>query len=563
MSSRRGRNRNSSAVSDRREDDSKGSPEKSDSSLPEIPLSYQYETEDGLMIEISPTSATASREYQLSENDYLEFDAGIEWDLIDIDIGRDGRGTDISGSVGLPGDILGVGGGVEIDLSTGEITGGDISLEAATVGLDIEVSRGGCEVSVGLSVLGFGATYTRDECEDEEEKDPSDDKDKDSEGLPPGRSVWIVFAGHKYRKRISINPSVWSDWSARPGFPPQTPTETVVDAYGNARLNSTDVWAFVTTRSSTQLYVKEKEGTFTNIEEWVGIQFFDDPGEVSERIAFFTEGYGVSQFSFQGAIVYCRYIGPRGPKKKDDIDKKEPPGKPPMRQNECCTASTKMIREIHKALDVRELLDNQLIVPNRLVAPNAKGSAKLKSYLEISQWLMRMSDHLGIHPFKASLTDANAAQAGNQKVEIQFASGTAGLRQVVELLLENKGDAAARLNLQIRSAVAIAQVLKVATITSKTASAIANFIGMPLKEKISKIKMPFDISLGKRRQLKGFDPSKQKEAAIEAIGMNEEASTEEILPEFLQTGEQPYVHETYDGNFPNLIEQLKGQGRNG
>lgn len=252
-----------------------------------------------------------------------------------------------------------------------------------------------------------------------------------------------------------------------------------------------------------------------------------------------------------------------------------PPSEPPMmvgkkrcceEMKDCCKdieKLEKLIKQTHKALAVKELLDKGLEVPNRLAAPNAKGQKKLENYLDIATWQMRISDHLGIHPFKASLSDANAAKAGNQKVEIQFASGTAALNKIVELLLENKGDAAARLNLQIRSAVALAQILKVATITSKTASAIANFIGMPLKEKISKIKMPFDVSLGKRRQLKGFDPSGKREAAIEAIGMNEEASTEEILPEFLQTGEQPYVHETYDGNFPNLIEQLKGQGRNG
>ncbi len=131
--------------------------------------------------------------------------------------------------------------------------------------------------------------------------------------------------------------------------------------------------------------------------------------------------------------------------------------------------------------------------------------------------LERVQNHLGVHPFKVSLTDANAAKAGNQKIEAQFASGTAAMRKIVELSLENKGDAAVWLNLLVRMSVAIAQILQVTTIASKGVRALASYIRMPIKEKISYIKMPFDISLGQRKKQKGFDPKKQKEATIKEI----------------------------------------------
>ena len=235
------------------------------------------------------------------------------------------------------------------------------------------------------------------------------------------------------------------------------------------------------------------------------------------------------------------------PKNYDPMDEK------------CC----KQIAQIHKALAVKELLDNNLIVPNRLIAPNAKDSTKLKTYLDIAQYQIRVQDHLGVHPFKASLTDANVAKAGKQKVEVQFASGTAAMRKIVELLLENKGDAAVRLNLLVRMSVAIAQILQVVTIASKGVRALASYIGMPIKEKISYITMPFDISLGQRTKQKGFDPKKQKEATIKEIKINTEESTEQILPKFLNQVDHIYTHEDYDGKFPSLIENVKGVSRDG
>ena len=246
-----------------------------------------------------------------------------------------------------------------------------------------------------------------------------------------------------------------------------------------------------------------------------------------------------------------------------------PPSEPPISlgKKRCCKNMNKdcckdieklekMIKQIHKALDVKELLDNNFKAPNRLIAPNGKGSQKLKTYLDIAQYQIRVADHLGIHPFKASLSDANAAQAGNQKVEAQFVSGTAAMRKIVELLLENKGDAAARLNLMVRSAIIQAQILNAVTIAAQSIKSLASFVGMPIKEKLSYIKMPFDISLGARKA-KGFDPKK----ASEAIKINTEAATEEILPKFLQSAEQPYTYEEYDGKQPSLIENIKGIGR--
>jgi hypothetical protein len=545
MSSKRGRNRNSGAVSDRRSDDSKGSPEKSESSMPEIPLSYEYETEDGLVVEITPQSATVSREYQLSESDYLEFDAGVEWDIVDLDIARDGRGTDISGSVGLPGDVLGIGGGIEIDLATGEITGGEISGEVATVGLDVEVSRGGCEVSIGISIMGFGVTYSHDACEDEEEED--DDRESrpprsDDEWSGPEARGQIEDIQRRLREMGlcsgAVHFTLYDYWLIG--------VESIDPFYILNLGDGLFYHEFIDPRTSPIFAEDHKEHLYWLFED--SLPYCNSDGECG-KLVLDDNQFNRQQFDDCMAKAY-----PDRKQKK----KPPPPGKPPMKEKECCRESIKLLREVHKALDVRELLDNQLVVPNRLVAPNAKGGAKLKSYLEISQWQIRMADHLGIHPFKALVTDANAAKKGNQKVEVQAMNATSATRQIMELLLENKGDSATRLNLQVRIAVAVGQILNAVSIAAKSIEQVTRFLGMPRKEKVLKVKMPFDFTFGKGG--KGFGKSKSAQpsgSAQDKLDQNSEESTEALLPKFMQDKEQPIVVEMYDDNDLTLLEAIQ------
>lgn len=81
------------------------------------------------------------------------------------------------------------------------------------------------------------------------------------------------------------------------------------------------------------------------------------------------------------------------------------------------------------------------------------------------------------------------------------------------------------------------------------------FIGMPIREKIDKIQMPFDPTLGKREQIKkkakGFDPNKSESKPSEkeikdTLELKDEDSLEALLPDFLNTVEQPTLTENYD-----------------
>ncbi len=85
-------------------------------------------------------------------------DLGINYDASTNSLG-------IAGGAELPGGLLGVSGGVTIDLNTGEVTGGSIGGEALGLGVNISASKdGGLGVGISLQIpftpiefeLGFG-----------------------------------------------------------------------------------------------------------------------------------------------------------------------------------------------------------------------------------------------------------------------------------------------------------------------------------------------------------------------------------------------------------------------
>jgi len=237
-----------------------------------------------------------------------------------------------------------------------------------------------------------------------------------------------------------------------------------------------------------------------------------------------------------------------------------PPSPPPERiMNDCCRESTKLMREIHQALAVRELLSNGVETPNRWIVAGGKKYTKNKTYLDLISFQMRMQDHLGIHPFRAEVTDTNAAQEGNQTVAVEFANATAALKQIAELLLENKGDSSTRLNLMIRTAVAVGQILNVVSIISKTIEGVVQYLGMPIRERVYKVKMPFDFTFGARKKNKsGQGFGKGTQGGVNNLDINTEEATEALLPVFMQDSEQPIVVEDFDDREGDLTDIIRG-----
>jgi hypothetical protein len=94
---------------------------------------------------------------------------GVSVDISPIDLGinfdASENAVSVAGGAELPGGLLGVSGGVTVDLDTGEVTGGSVGAEGLGIGVNISASKdGGVGIEVTLQIpftpieleLGFG-----------------------------------------------------------------------------------------------------------------------------------------------------------------------------------------------------------------------------------------------------------------------------------------------------------------------------------------------------------------------------------------------------------------------
>lgn len=107
--------------------------------------------------------------------------AGLSVDVlpIDVDISLEDDNLNIKGEVGLPGDVVSVGGGVVVDINTGEVVGGSAS--ASVGGATVEVSQVECERSISISYFGISIGYSEDICgKDDDDNDNENDNGNDN-----------------------------------------------------------------------------------------------------------------------------------------------------------------------------------------------------------------------------------------------------------------------------------------------------------------------------------------------------------------------------------------------
>lgn len=619
-----GRSRSSSAKSDRRESngDELDSP-KSQSDQPSGGIEFEYETEDGLKISIEPGEVEISREYDLDENTFIELSAGIDFKPADAKIEKKGLDLTVSGEIELPGNLLGVSGAVTLDLGTGEITGGAVGIELG--GFEVEVSaegEDGCRKAVSFSIAGVGIGFGRDDCEDEEEDEDEDKGEITDEDIPspqeeettqairiqPGKHILIFERTQAYLYQGSTFTETYtpiSEGNIREAFRASLSNEELdylVELAADKPVRATSWidglrYPYIIIRTYTENFTSWRSSSnsynIPGIPDGIRIYFgayssfeIPDNGYINQSNIFIgynsTGNPDSSNFwranptgasfrlpsNFQNVLTWTQsfkfsiYNLSQPPGKSSSTT---PPASPPMRNNsQCCQETTEMLADIYEVLAVEELLSKKLKVPNRLIATNTKGTQELETYLDILAFIIRETDHLGIHPFTAILNDSNEAQEGNQEIEETYVNATAALKKIVELLFENKGDSSNRLNLLVRIAWINVQILNVSTVIVRGVQGLISYVGMPVREIIDKVTMPFDVTLGRRaKAAKGFgvnDKGKKptREEIIRTLDLNEEDDLEAILPQLLETSEQPVKSETFNDDVGmNLIDMLR------
>ncbi|MGL6138400.1 MAG: hypothetical protein ACRC2M_13970 [Planktothrix sp.] len=217
-----------------------------------------------------------------------------------------------------------------------------------------------------------------------------------------------------------------------------------------------------------------------------------------------------------------------------------------------------------------DLIKKGMKVPNELLVPEGTGSTVVYDYPNLLKTIIQILDLNTVSPFTAVLKDSDPAKEGDQLFTKFYPDATSVCKEIVELLLENKIDAATRLNVGIRQSILSTQQM-VATLENLSITyALINGIGLPYDQKGSSFVAPFDISpetpkekADKKRSGggKGFNPKGSKEdaaveSAMNSLNENRESSTEKLLPDFLKTVKQEYLHTSFSDEGESMLFYL-------
>ena len=226
----------------------------------------------------------------------------------------------------------------------------------------------------------------------------------------------------------------------------------------------------------------------------------------------------------------------------------KPPPPPPIMSN-CCKESKVDLARVEEALErleqvigTREILNDPqgYAVPNKMLIPGGEGYSFSKNYLNIFTWLFAAIDRYGFDgPIIVDIADVDKGKAGNQSLQMQVNSLSTAIQTLLSLAVENKGDQATRLNIQIRLAFMLTRLMRMMHKMYYLVVAILEGLGIPTIKKYIK-NIPFEFNLNPEDL--GFGKK-----AEQLDTMNED-ELEAQLPKILDTKEMDLIVEQFKPN---------------
>ena len=221
---------------------------------------------------------------------------------------------------------------------------------------------------------------------------------------------------------------------------------------------------------------------------------------------------------------------------------------PPMDNDKCCELNNR----IYEMLGGDEFFKEGLTIPCELFIPGGKGSFKMVSYNEIMNVIFRTFSHRTPGEIEFTITDTNKGKKGNQALQYRSINAqgyfTNLMKTVSELNYENDD----QLNVLVRLGVITTQLMKMVVVISESLKSILKYFGIPTKDYIEKVDVPFDLSLNGALS-KGFKSREdlQKEL-LKIVDKDTEEAIEGILDKFLDEWQMPVK-----------VQKLRGSGQGG
>lgn len=174
-------------------------------------------------------------------------------------------------------------------------------------------------------------------------------------------------------------------------------------------------------------------------------------------------------------------------------------------------------------------------LPNRLIYPRGEGDFEAADLLGIMEFLIRQIDRsVGYLPQKIKVLDTNAAQEGQQTVEVEIHSFADFAREMLQLLIDTEGDGDVTNNMLVRCLYELGFIHQGLVQNNAMTDAVVEHLDFKHKWTTKKIPFAFDPYAGTRQDSgKGFSV---KDAPAK-IDLNTEEEIEKLLPKLLKETE--------------------------
>lgn len=180
-----------------------------------------------------------------------------------------------------------------------------------------------------------------------------------------------------------------------------------------------------------------------------------------------------------------------------------------------------------------------LMVDNSMFIPGGQGMFRMKTYNEIMNIIFRTFSHRTVGEIEFTITDTNKGAKGNQAVQIKTVNAQGYFTNLMKTLVESKNENTDQLNVLVRLGLITSQLMKVLVIASENIKSIIGYLGVPQKDVLEKVDIPFDLSLN-GQLTKGFSTREdlQKEL-LKIVDKDTEEAIEGILDRFLDEWQMP------------------------
>lgn len=235
----------------------------------------------------------------------------------------------------------------------------------------------------------------------------------------------------------------------------------------------------------------------------------------------------------RSSISYC-YVGKKPEKYKQGKTSKSRGLQMEENQNQQI-----LMNRIYIMLGGDTFWEKGLMVHNSMFIPDGKGYFRMKSYNEIMNIIFRTFSHRTVGEIEFTIQDSNKGKKGNQSIEYKTVNAQGYFTNLMKTLVESKSENTDQLNVLVRLGLITSQLMKVLVITSENIKSIIGYLGVPQKDALEQVDIPFDLSLNNQLN-KGFQSREdlQKEL-LKIVDADTEKAIESILDRFLDEWQMP------------------------